>query len=187
MSDHADAVTIGPRLRAIRQLRRQTLKEVSDRAALSESFLSQVERGRANVSISSLQRIAAALGIEVSDVFANDGGERPQILRRETRQTLAFGTHGRKSLLTPKPFHSVEVVAAQFDPRGSTGDEAYSHGDSEEVFLVLAGTVELQLGAEFFELSAGDVARYRSSTPHRVRNAGDERADVLYIISPPSY
>jgi transcriptional regulator with XRE-family HTH domain len=178
---------IGERLRAIRRLRRQTLREVAERAGLSESFLSQVERGRTNVSVSSLQRIAAALGIEVSDVFTRDGGGRPTILRREAREAVGFGKLGRKALLTPKPFHSVEVVAAEFEPGGSTGDELYSHGDSEEVFVVVAGTVELQLGSEIFRLGAGDVARYRSSTPHRVRNAGADRADVMYIISPPSY
>jgi len=181
------APRIGERLRAIRQLRHRTLKDIAAGAGLSESFLSQVERGRANVSISSLQRIASALGVEISDVFANDASDGPTILRREARQTVTFGNLGRKALLTPKPFHSVEVVVAEFERDGSTGDEPYLHGDSEEVCVVLAGEIELQIGAEHFELAAGDAARYRSSMPHRVSNRGDERADVMYIISPPSY
>ena len=57
-------VDVGERLRAIRRLRRVTLKTVADRAELSESFLSQVERGRANASVASLKRIAAALEID---------------------------------------------------------------------------------------------------------------------------
>jgi transcriptional regulator with XRE-family HTH domain len=180
-------VDVGERLRTIRQLRRRTLKEVADRAGLSESFLSQVERGRTSVSIASLQRIAGALGIEVSDVFAYDGASRPRILRRDARLNVAWGSVGRKALLTPKPFHSVEVVVADIDPGGSTGDEPYAHGDSEEVFFVVSGEIELQLGGETFELSEGDSAQYRSSTPHRVRNRGDLPAEVLFIISPPSY
>lgn len=139
------------------------------------------------MSISSLQRIAGALGIDVSDVFAHDGASRPRILRRDARHPVSFGTAGRKSLLTPKPFHSVEVVVAEFEPGGSTGDEPYAHGDSEEVFVVLEGDVELMLGGETYELGAGDAAQYRSSTLHRVRNRGDSRAEVMFIISPPSY
>ena len=180
-------VDVGERLRAIRSLRRRTLKDVADAAGLSESFLSQLERGRTSVSISSLQRIAAALGIDVSDVFAGDGGVRPRVLRRSARQTVTFGQLARKSLLTPKPFHSIEVVVAELDPGGSTGDEPYSHGDSEEVFVVLRGEVELRLGDESFELGTGDAAQYRSSTLHRVRNAGALVAEVMFIISPPSY
>lgn len=181
------AVDVGERLRAIRQLRHRTLKDVADRAGLSESFLSQVERGRTSASVSSLQRIAAALGVDVSDVFAFNGVDRPRVVHRSGRHAISFGTLGRKTLLTPKPFHSVEVVAAEFDAGGSTGDEQYSHGDSEEVFFVVSGEVELSLGSESYTLQAGDSAQYRSSTPHRVRNRGSERAEVLFVISPPSY
>lgn len=181
------AVDVGERLRAIRQLRRRTLKEIADRAGLSESFLSQVERGRTSASISSLQRIAGALGVDVSDVFSFNDVDRPRVVSRAARPAISFGTLGRKALLTPKPFHSVEVVAAEFDAGGSTGEEPYAHGDSEEVFFVVSGEVELYLGGETFALEAGDSAQYRSSTPHRVRNRGSARAEVLFIISPPSY
>ena len=98
-----------------------------------------------------------------------------------------WGHLGRKALLTPKPFHTLEVVAAAFDPSGSTGDEPYTHGDSEELLLVLAGRVHVQLGSELFDLSTGDSVNYRSSTPHRVSNPGEKPAEVLFVISPPSY
>ena len=51
-------VDVGERLRDIRRLRHATLKTIADRAGVSESFLSQVERGRASASIASLRRIA---------------------------------------------------------------------------------------------------------------------------------
>ena len=177
---------VGRRLREIRTARRLTLREVADRAELSESFVSQIERGRSGASIPSLQRIASALGIEVSDLFSPDGA-RPRVLRRDERQELAFGLLARKSLLTPKPFESMEVVAAVFEPGGSTGEDAYMHGDSEELFVVVSGAVELQLGEEVVSLAAGDCAHYRSSMPHRVENRGSEPAEVFFVISPPSY
>ena len=180
-------VDLGERLRAIRLLRRRTLKDVALAAGVSESFLSQLERGRTSASVASLQRLAAALGIEVSDLFASDGLPRPSVLRREARQPVVWGHLGRKALLTPKPFHSLEVVAAEFDPGGSTGDEPYTHGDSEELLLVVAGRVHVQLGTEVYDLRAGDSVHYRSSTPHRVSNPTEEPAEVLFVISPPSY
>lgn len=182
-----ERVDVGERLRAIRQGRRKTLREVAERAGLSESFLSQLERGRTSVSIPSLQRIAAALGVDVSDVFADNGAAGPRVVHRRQRELISFGSKARKALLTPKPFHSVEVVAAEFEPGGSTGDEPYAHGDSEEVFYVVSGTVELELDGDLHELGPGDSAQYRSSTLHRVRNSGTERAEVLFVISPPSY
>jgi transcriptional regulator with XRE-family HTH domain len=182
------SVDVGERLRAIRKLRRVTLRTVADRAELSESFLSQVERGRANASVASLKRIAAALGVNVADLFEPNGSpSRPRVLQRESRPTLAFGTLGRKFMLTPRPLEHLQVIVGEFEAGGSTGDEPYTHGDSEELLVVLAGTVHLQLGTEVFELREGDSIDYRSSTPHRLTNAGDRQAEVMWIISPPSY
>ena len=184
----AERVDVGERLRAIRRLRRATLKSVAERAELSESFLSQVERGRANASVGSLKRIAVALGVNVADLFEPNGAiQRPRVLRREARPNLAFGELGRKFMLTPRPLEHLQVIVGELDAGGSTGDEPYTHGDSEELLVVLEGVVSLQLGSELFELSTGDSIDYRSSTPHRLVNIGGDPAEVMWIISPPSY
>ena len=129
---------------------------------------------------------SAALDLAISDLFAPDSS-RPRVLRRDDRSELAFGRLARKSLLTPKPFETLEVVSATFEAGGSTGDEPYTHGDSEELLVVLEGVVSLQLGSEVFELSTGDSIDYRSSVPHRLVNIGGDPAEVMWIISPPSY
>jgi len=180
-------VDVGERLRDLRRLRRATLKTIADRAGVSESFLSQVERGRASASIASLRRIANALGVSVADLFEPDGPPRPRVLRKDERPALAFGVLGRKLLLTPQPLQHLEVFVGELDPGGSTGPEPYAHGDSEELFVVIAGAVQLELGGDLHDLEAGDSIDYRSSTPHRITNVGEERAEVMWIISPPSY
>jgi quercetin dioxygenase-like cupin family protein len=109
------------------------------------------------------------------------------VLRRESRPALTFGRLGEKFMLTPRPLEHLQVMVGEFEPGGSTGDEPYTHGDSEELLVVLEGVVHLQLGTEVFELVAGDSIDYRSSLPHRLANAGDGQAEVMWIISPPSY
>ena len=183
----AAEVDVGERLRDIRRHRRATLKTIADRAGVSESFLSQVERGRASASIASLRRIAGALGVTVADLFEPAGPPRPRVLKRDARPSLAFGILGRKLLLTPRPLLNLEVFAGELDPGGSTGAEPYAHGDSEELFVVISGRVQLELGGDLHELESGDSIDYRSSTPHRASNIGEERAEVMWIISPPSY
>ena len=180
-------VDVGERLRDIRRLRRATLKTIADRAGVSESFLSQVERGRASASIASLRRIANALGVSVADLFEPSGPPRPRVLRRDERPSLAFGILGRKLLLTPRPLQHLEVFVGELEPGGSTGAEPYAHGDSEELFVVVSGTVQLELDGDVHRLEHGDSIDYRSSTPHRVINVGEEHAEVMWIISPPSY
>jgi transcriptional regulator with XRE-family HTH domain len=183
----AAEVDVGERLRDLRRFRRATLRTIADRADVSESFPIQVERGKASASIASLRRIAAALGVTVADLFEPSGPPAPRVLRRDDRPALAFGILGRKLLLTQRPLHHLEVFVGELDTGGSTGTEPYAHGDSEELFVVLSGSVELELGGDVHQLEHGDSIDYRSSTPHRAVNVGRDRAEVMWIISPPSY
>lgn len=149
--------------------------------------MSQVERGRAGASIESLRRIADALGVTIADLFQDAGPTRPRVVRRGDRPALAFGVLGRKMLLTQKPLHHLEVFVGELAPGGSSGREAYTHGHSEELVVVLRGRVALELGNEVYELEDGDSIGYWSSTPHRISTVGDEPAEVMWVISPPSY
>jgi transcriptional regulator with XRE-family HTH domain len=185
--EQLEEVDVGERLRELRRFRRCTLRTVAERSGLSESFLSQVERGRSSASIESLRRIAEALGVSISDLFGPNGTPGPRVLRRDERPALAFGVLGRKLLLTPRPLLNLEVFVGELGAGGSTGEQPYAHGDSQELFVVLAGRVELELGGEHFNLEHGDSIEYRSSTPHRVSNRGDAVAEVMWIVSPPSY
>ncbi len=181
-------VRVGEVVRRIRQRRRMTLRELGTRANLSQSFLSQLERGLTQVSIASMRRIADALEINVVDLFQDGDSHEPRVLHRDARPTLPFGDGATKSLLTwQKPLENVEVLLTVFEPGGSTGKELYTHGDSEEILLVLSGTVRLELGERAFALVAGDSIDYRSSVPHRVVNVGATPAEALFVISPPSY
>ena len=186
-ADVTNDVDVGVRLRELRGVRRLTLRDVAERAGLSESFLSQVERGRASASFASLRGRGPALGFAIPALSLPAAPARPKVLRRDDRPALAFGVLGRKLMLTPKPLHELEVFVGELEPGGSTGEEQYAHGDSEELFVVLRGSVRLELGDELHELDEGDSIDYRSSTPHRISNAGDELAEVMWIISPPSY
>lgn len=183
---HADGV--GEAIRRIRQRRRMTLRDLGSRANLSQSFLSQLERGLAQVSIGSMRRIADALEIQVSDLFMDGNDQEPRVLHRDSRPTLPFGDGATKALLTSqKPLENIEALHVTFAPEGSTGRQPYTHGDSEELILVLDGTVRVELDGRAFALVPGDSIDYRSSVPHRVVNVGTTPAEVLFIVSPPSY
>src|ERR1700747_3447893 len=95
-------VDVGERLQALRRYRRATLREIAARSGLSESFLSQVERGRSNASIASLRRIADALGVTMADLFEPEAMPGPKVLKSDDRPALQFGILGRKLLLTPR-------------------------------------------------------------------------------------
>ncbi|SEF52039.1 Helix-turn-helix [Thermomonospora echinospora] len=171
-------------------MRKMPLRELAERAGASPSFVSQLERGRTSASIGMLRRIAGALGLTVADLFTEENEVGHRVLPRAHRPELPTGPGARKYLVSQRPLRNVEVYVGEFDPGASTGDEPYAHGDSQEIFVVLGGRVTLWLGdqdeARSYELAAGDSIEYRTSVPHRVANAAEEPAEVMWIIAPPT-
>ncbi|MDK8819480.1 helix-turn-helix transcriptional regulator [Corynebacterium amycolatum] len=60
---------LGETLRDIRSRSGQTLRELSENAAISPGYLSELERGRKEVSSELLASVCAALGVTVSDLM----------------------------------------------------------------------------------------------------------------------
>ena len=71
----ATELQLGPRIRSLRQARQVTLRELAERAGVTESFLSQVEREVTSPSIASVQRIARALDV-LPDLLDSGVAER---------------------------------------------------------------------------------------------------------------
>jgi transcriptional regulator with XRE-family HTH domain len=182
----SSAEDLGQRVKAFREMRGMSLRTLGARAQVSPSLLSQLENGRANASIGSLRRISEALGASLTDLFDDKHTVASHLLRKADRPELTMQEGTRKYAITRAPLHHLEVYAAEFDPGGSTGEDAYVHGDSQEILLVLRGMVTASLDQDVYELNAGDSIEYRSSVPHRVTNTGNAMAEVLWITSPPT-
>ncbi|MFD4762126.1 helix-turn-helix domain-containing protein [Streptomyces sp. NPDC058439] len=187
--DGSDALAdeaLGARIREYRMKRRMSLRALGAAAQASPGFLSQLERGQANASIGMLRRIAAALGLTVADLFDQSGPTGPRVVRRADRPKLQTAPGSRKFLISQRPLGHLEVYAGEFEPGASTGDDAYTHGDSQEILLVVSGSVRIELDGHPRVLHVGDSIEYLSSTPHRVVNDGETPAEILWIISPPT-
>src|SRR5689334_18256160 len=63
-------VHLGSRLRTRRAALGLTLAELSARCGISQRFLSDVEAGRANISVVNLQAIARAVGTSAGEVLS---------------------------------------------------------------------------------------------------------------------
>lgn len=81
---------LGKHIRSLRQARRLTQQRLGERANLNYKYLGAVERGEENPSLLVLERIAAALEVELSDLFRFAHEETsPQALRKSLAHLLA--------------------------------------------------------------------------------------------------
>lgn len=68
---HAIRAALGLVLRTRREAARRTLSEVAAEAGLSPAHLSEVERGRKEISTERLVAVAHALGIRPAEIYAD--------------------------------------------------------------------------------------------------------------------
>src|SRR5437870_6979500 len=68
-------ISLGKRVRELRNRPGMTRKQVSQDADVSERHLAQLESGEGNISVVMLQRIAAALNVPVANLFAEQAEE----------------------------------------------------------------------------------------------------------------
>ena len=180
-------VDLGARIRALRLARGLTLRRLAADAGVTESFLSQVERGVASPSIASVQRIARALGQSIAELFAADERAGSLVRVRDRRRVVYQGLGAIDEFLTRSTDGKLQVILSTIEPGGGTGDEPYTHDSDEEVVIVLEGSLDLWVGAEHYRLEAGDAVTHPSRVPHRNTNPGPGVARVLFCITPPSY
>ena len=180
-------VDLGARIRALRVARGETLRQLAAQADVTESFLSQVERGVASPSIASVQRIARALGQSIAELFAEDEPAGSLVRVHDRRRIVYQGLGAVDEFLTRATDGRLQVIMSTIEPGGGTGDEAYTHDSDEEVVIVLEGSLDLWVGPEHYRLDAGDAVTHPSRVPHRNTNPGPGVARVLFCITPPSF
>jgi transcriptional regulator with XRE-family HTH domain len=178
---------LGPRLRSLRTARGLTLRELAQRAGVTESFLSQAERGVATPSIASIQRIARGLGLSIADLFAEVESVGLVVRATERRRISYPGLGAVDEFLTRAKGGRLQVIMSTVEPGGGTGDEPYTHDSDEEVLIVLEGELDVWVGDEHFHLEAGDAVTHSSRLPHRNTNRGSVPARLLFCITPPSF
>lgn len=176
---------LGRRVAEIRKARGMSLRSLATAAGVSSSFLSQLENGRTNASVSSLRKVAAALGLTPAQLLDDGVTHTAGVLRAADRPTIPLDG-GEKFVLSLPPLRQLEVYAGTFLPGATTGPDPYVHGSSQEMFVVTSGSVLLELDGTDYPMHKGDSIEYLSSVPHRVMNPYSTSAEVMWINSPPT-
>ncbi len=182
---------IGQKIREMRMHQGMKLRELSQKVGVTTSFLSQVERGVAVPSISSLKKISDAFGISITSFFNDKAEGRPAddfspVVKKEERKVLHPSPGVTYHLLSKNLQGKIEFLLAIYDVGVTTGPRPYTHR-GEECALVLKGKLEIEIGSSTYMLEKDDSITFSCEIPHRVRNVGKVPAVSIWAITPPSF
>ncbi len=200
---------VGPRLRAHREQRQLSLRELARRLSISPSALSQIETGKSRASVSTLYAIVSELGISLDELF---GGHQPprraagrppkaqaaakarpagepagldsdRVQRSGTRHGIDLQSGVRWERLTAQPDAEADFLYVVYDVGGSSSqDDLFMRHAGREYGLVLSGTLEVTVGFETYALGPGDSISFDSTIPHRLRNTGSKPVTGVWLV-----
>lgn len=179
---------LGANIRALRKDQGLTLKVLAQLSGLSHPFLSQVERGLARPSMSSLHQISEALGTNASWLLAGSENTREATVVRASDTAAVPASElgdmdGVRRVVAPEasPFQVVEFSGAP------DGFREYWVHDGFETIYVISGVVDVDLDGEIFRLEPSDSISYDTRQPHRLRAATAETVKLLMIEASPGF
>lgn len=180
---------IGDDIRALRNARGTTLKELASRLGRSVGWLSQLERGQTTPSVKDLGLIAEHFGVSISLFFrsaSRDPDERGLVLRAADRVPIGSNESGlTEELLSPNLGGPFEMIKSTFAPQSDSGGFRPSRPSWDGGVLV-SGHLTLTIGKLSVDLGPGDSFQF-SENEYAWRNSGDEPAVAIWVISPPIY
>ena len=173
---------IGAKVHELRQQLGLSLQQLASRADVSAAAIHKVERNDMVPTITTLLKLAAALGRPIGHFV--DAASGPVQVAAHTPVT------GRPTLTAPAP--GVELAGiggprerfrtageiATLAPGAESGAEVTQH-PGEELLLVLEGTLAVEVAGEQYTLHRGDTLHYPTDHRYRWSNPGRRPTQVV--------
>lgn len=174
---------IGPKVRRLRQDSGFSLQQLARRADVSAAAIHKVERGDMVPTVTTLLKLASALGRPMGH-FVDGDGEPAAVahhVRADERPAAPSLPGVAQTAVTGPP--------ERFTLRGRVADvepgaelEPDPHG-GEDLLLMLGGALDVAVGEERYTVADGDSLHFPADHRVRVHNATPDPARVLWVSS----
>ncbi|HET8958447.1 MAG TPA: XRE family transcriptional regulator [Microcella sp.] len=181
------SAAIGARVREARIRRSLTLDQLAETASLSRRMLVNVEQGSANPSVTTLLRLAQALGLGLPELVEPPRTGDVTVTLSGTAPVLWRGVAGGTAALvaSAKTPDVLELWTWTMHPGESRESDAHPAG-ARELVHVVSGALALVVDGDTQVLGVGDAASFPGDRPHAYRAAGDEPVTFTLTVFEPA-
>jgi transcriptional regulator with XRE-family HTH domain len=174
--------SLGEAVRRLRDRERLTVRGLASKCGFSPSFISQIELNQASPSLSSLERIAAGLGVTLGEFFHTAEQSGLNLVRSSKRPLLQSGWSRSQieSLGSSGLGNRLEILLVTMRHEGTSGSRLHTR-NTELFVMVLTGSVWLELEEGTQVLRRGDAITITAGTPHRWINKGTKDVQLLKV------
>ena len=179
---------IGEKLEAIREAKRISLTELSEKSGVQMATLSRIENKKMVGTLESHMQIAKALGIDVTELYKGLSHQNAIIDFGNDKSTDVF-THSDAAsfeILTKNVLNKKMMpTLVRIEENGKTNKEQ-SQGGAEKFIFVMDGHVEININSQVFTLHKFNTLYFDASLPHYFRNIGKGVVKLISVVTPVS-
>ncbi|EKV27338.1 Transcriptional regulator, MerR family [Caenispirillum salinarum AK4] len=183
---------VGARLRAIREEKGLSQRQLAIRAGVTNGTISLIEQNRNSPSVASLRKVLQGIPMSLAEFFASEMPETEKIVFRphelvELTTEIQKRSKGRiflRQVGGDLRNRTLQILHETYEPGADTGRTMLQHA-SEEGGLVIEGRIELTVGDQIEVLGEGDTYLFDSRQPHRFRNPFSEPCIMVSACTPP--
>ncbi len=180
---NAVSINVGVRLRELRSERGLSIRALARQSSLSANALSMIERSKTSPSVSTLYKLADAMGVPVTAFFGEDVERDAVVFRKADERTRIPFQRGTWEGLGGENFVGrIEPFVLTLESGANSGLHTMVHTGHEFV-ICLRGELEYQIEDKFYNLEPGDSLMFSARLRHRWRNLGGNVTNVLFLLS----
>lgn len=173
---------IGSMIKYFRMKEELTLKQMSSQTGLSTSFLSQVERGESSIAITSLNKIADALNVDITSFFKPKIETNFHVIPDEIDSFKINRSHQNfKRVSSDFENRKLENFIITIYPDDCS---EVSRHDGEEMYYIIEGELTFYLDDVKHIVFEGEIIHYPSSLNHYYINESQNPAVILSVVTP---
>ena len=179
----ATSIDIGIRLKELREQRKVSMRALATQSGLSANALSMIERGKTSPSVSTLYKLADALGVSITAFFGPQS-EKQQIifLKSDARTRIPFTRGVFEGLGGERFVGRVEPFVLTLESGANSGPHTMAHTGHEFVFC-LRGELEYTVERNIYRMSPGDSILFAAQLTHKWKNPGRTVTNALVVLS----
>ena len=182
------ALAVAQRILSLRKAQNLTFDALVLRSGVSKGTLVQIEQERANPSISTLCRLAAALGVSVADLVAPPGDLQSvvSVVKADHARTLWVGPDGGSAVLLAGTPGADMLEVWQWELKPGERYDATRHGrGTRELIHVISGRLLLDVEGQTTVVVAGATAIARTDRQHAYANSGKSNVRFFMTVHEP--
>lgn len=177
-------VTVGCRLRELRQQKNLSIRALAAHSGLAINTLSMIENGRTSPSVSTLQILARVLDVSIAAFFEQESaGKKVVHVQSQQRPMVTVDKTRLEHLGKDLSGNAVQPFVITLEPGSGSGHSLIVHTGHEFVYC-LSGQVLYQVEDKSYLLKPEDSIVFESHLPHRWQNTGNEPAKVILVLIP---